>query len=108
MQFQNPANDYIESSSSPLSWLWCLLFGPIYFLVKGNFFHALVHFLLSAMTFGIAMLIYPFFVYGINRTYYLKRGWKVYVPAKVETVETSKEEDDKQQALINRAKGIYS
>ena len=105
MKFQNPSNDYIEESAGALSWLWCLLFGPIYFLVKGNFFHALISFILAICTFGVSHLIYPFFVYGVNRTYYLKRGWKVYVPAKVET---SKEEDDQQQALINRAKGIYS
>ncbi len=106
MKFQNPSNDYIEESAGALSWLWCLLFGPIYFLVKGNFFHALVSFILAICTFGISHLIYPFFVYGVNRTYYLKRGWKVYTAPVPKSAVV--EDENHQQDLINRAKGIYS
>ena len=75
MKFKNPSNGYIEVSSSPLSWLWCLLFGFIYFLVRGNVLHAVISFVLVFCTLGISQLIYPFFVYGINKSYYLKKGW---------------------------------
>ena len=75
MQFKNPQNGHVESSSGPLSWLWCFLFGPIYFLFKGNYRHALIHFLIFWPTFGISLIVYPFFVYTINRNHYLRMGW---------------------------------
>ena len=75
MQFRNPSNNYVESSGSAFTWLWCLLFGPLYFLVKGNIFHAILSFVLALFTLGISHLLYPFFVYGINRRRYLRDGW---------------------------------
>ena len=74
-KYKNPQNGYVETANSALSWLWCLLFGPLYFLVKGNIFHALISLFLAILTLGISHLLYPFFVYGINRRKYLKQGW---------------------------------
>lgn len=74
--FRNPNNDYTEAASSHLSWLWCLLFGCIYFLARGNYRHMLLSFLFAVFTFGFSHLIYPFFVYPINDAYYLRKGWK--------------------------------
>ena len=73
--FTNPANNYREESSGPFSWLWVLIFGPIYFAFKGNWKHVFIWLILAFITSGISALIYPFFVYGINDKHYLKRGW---------------------------------
>jgi hypothetical protein len=74
-RFTNPSNSYTEEASGPFSWLWCLLFGFFYFAVKGNWKHAIISLLLAVVTGGISWLIYPFFVYGINRRFYQNRGW---------------------------------
>ena len=73
MKFKNPLNGYVEEVSSV--WLWVLLFGTIYFAVKGVWTHALVSFVFALLTAGISWLIYPFFASGIMRKYYLKKGW---------------------------------
>jgi hypothetical protein len=75
MIFKNPQNDYIEESASPLSWLWVLLLGPLYWVLRGVWTHAIAHLILALLTYGIAHLIYPFFTYYILRKSYLKRGW---------------------------------
>tara|TARA_B100000927_G_C16422098_1_gene451793 strand:- start:207 stop:443 length:237 start_codon:yes stop_codon:yes gene_type:complete len=76
MKFKNPQNNYVEKVSSPLSWLWVLLFGPIYWAIQGVWRHAVVHFVLAVITFGVLHLIYPFFTYSILRKHYLKLGWE--------------------------------
>lgn len=76
MKFKNPKNNYTENVSSPLSWLWVFLFGPIYWAVQGVWRHAVVHLVLAIITVGIAHLIYPFFTYSILRNHYNKSGWK--------------------------------
>ena len=76
MKFKNKTNGYIEIVSSPISWLWVLLFGPIYWVVKGVWRHAVIHFILFLISFGILHLIYPFFTYSILKKHYLKNGWE--------------------------------
>ena len=75
MQFTNPTNNHTETVYGPISWLWVLLFGPIYWAVKGIWTHAVVHLALALLTFGIVHLIYPFLTYRIIRKHYLKIGW---------------------------------
>jgi hypothetical protein len=73
MRFENPANGYVEEvTNAPL---WCLLFGCIYFAVKGVWTHAVAALLLALVTFCISWLVYPFFATQIMRTHYLRRGW---------------------------------
>lgn len=73
MKFRNPANDYVEELSAP--WLWCLLFGGFYFIVKGVWAHALISFLLSIVTVGLIWFVYPFFANGIMKKHFLIKGW---------------------------------
>ena len=73
MYFQNPANGYIERVNLPF--LWTLLFGPIYFAVRGVWTHAVVSFFLAMLTAGLSWLVYPFFAKGILETNYLRKGW---------------------------------
>ena len=64
-----------QIKTGPLSWLWSLLLGPIYFAMKGKWRHALVSLLLtivagalSSWLYGMlaAWLLYPLLVEGIN------------------------------------------
>jgi len=75
MQFKNPMNGYVETSTGTLSWLWCFLFGAIYFLVKGNFKHVLLYIIFACLSVGISWFVYPFFVRSINDAKYLRAGW---------------------------------
>ena len=74
MKFKNPSNGYVEEVSA-VAWLWVLLFGTIYFAVKGVWTHALVSLILAVLTAGISWLVYPFFASGMMRRHYLKKGW---------------------------------
>lgn len=73
MVFENPANGHVEESV--YCWVWTLLFGPLYFAVKGIWGHVLISFVAALLTFGISILIYPFFAEEVVRGHYLKRGW---------------------------------
>ena len=73
LQFQNPENGFIEEvANAPL---WVLLFGGIYFAVKGVWTHAVAGILAAFCTCGLSWLIYPFFADQIMRTHYLRKGW---------------------------------
>ena len=73
--FKNPANDYIETVGSE-TWLWVLLFGSLYFAVKGVWTHAIVSAVLAFFTCGASWLIYPLFAKDIMVSHYLQKGWK--------------------------------
>tara|TARA_R110002074_G_C12294533_1_gene644399 strand:+ start:509 stop:811 length:303 start_codon:yes stop_codon:yes gene_type:complete len=83
MQFKNPLNGYIEQSTATFSWLWCFLFGAIYFLVKGNWKHVFLYIIFAVCTLSISMFIYPFYVRKINDAKYLRAGW---IPVTGDTV----------------------
>jgi hypothetical protein len=52
MKFRNPANGHEEEVGH--AWLWCLLFGFIYFAIKGVWTHAVASFALAIVTAGIS------------------------------------------------------
>ncbi len=74
MQFKHPGNGYIEEVPA-LAWLWTLLFGSIYFAVRGVWTHVLVSLVLAVSTLGFSWLVYPFFAKSILEKSYLKKGW---------------------------------
>lgn len=74
-RFRNPSNGY-EEEVSGLAWLWVLLFGCIYFAVKGVWPHAVAGFLLAFVMFGLSWLLYLFFAFGIMRAHYRRMGWR--------------------------------
>ena len=80
MKFQNPTNGYIEEVPGA-AWLWTLLFGSLYFAVRGVWGHAVVSLVLAFCTFGLSWLIYPFLAQGILEKQYLRKGW-IRVPDK--------------------------
>lgn len=83
MRFKNPANGHVEEATSGMSWLWALLWPPIYYAVKGIWTHAVVSlvlaWLIGGATFGIGTLIvglfYAFLNGSIVRKHYLGKGW---------------------------------
>ena len=69
----NPVNGY--KGHNNLAFLWCLLFGTFYFLLKGIYKHAIISLIASVCTFGFAWLIYPFFAPSIVENFYLEKGF---------------------------------
>ncbi|MBK6895419.1 MAG: DUF2628 domain-containing protein [Alphaproteobacteria bacterium] len=74
MKFRNPISQRIEVVKE--AFLWCLLFGPIYFLYKRAWLHAIISLLLLFPTGGVSWLIYPFFARRIVVKQYKKKGWQ--------------------------------
>ena len=74
--FKNPENGNIEATTRK-DFYWCLLFGFLYFVKKKMWFHAVLSFVLSIGTYGISILIYPFFVKSILQKEYVKKGWEI-------------------------------
>ena len=74
--FKNPENGNIEAITRN-DFYWCLLFGFLYFVKKKMWFHAVLSFVLSIGTYGISILIYPFFVKSILQKEYVKKGWEI-------------------------------
>lgn len=74
MKFRNPLNGYEEKARCP--WLWCLMFGSLYFAVRGIWSHAVISLVFAVTTGGVSWIIYPFFASGIVRKNYLRRGWE--------------------------------
>lgn len=73
MKFKNKSNGYTEEAN--LCWLWCLLFGSLYFAVRGVWTHMIVSFILAILTMGISWIFYPFFASEIIEKKYLRDGW---------------------------------
>ena len=74
--FEHPSNGYRVTVSDGACFVWTLLFGGLFFLVRGNVRHFVIGFILGACTLGISWLLYPFFASGILRTMYLERGYR--------------------------------
>lgn len=87
MKFTNPANGHTEQVLGTFHWLWCFLWTPIYYAVKGIWTHAIVSLLIGWLIGGaigwailfmpvfIVSLIYAFLNKSIVRSYYLRKGW---------------------------------
>jgi hypothetical protein len=72
-KFRDPQTGYEESIEN--AGLWCLLFGSIYFAVKGVWSHAVISLVLAFSTFTLSWFVYPFFARGILERHFQRRGW---------------------------------
>lgn len=70
----HPLNNHPEEIYEGFSWP-CLLFGCMWYLVKGMFGWAIVNFLVAFFTFGISLLIFPFFANNHRKESLLKKGY---------------------------------
>ena len=57
------------------AWLWCLLFGPFYWLARENYKHFVMSALLVFVTGGLSLIVYPFFANQINLRRYRRDNW---------------------------------
>ena len=73
--FENPANGYRVKVDSFTAWLWTSIFGPFFFLFRGNTLHFFLWWLF-ALT-GVGGFIYPFLAASILRRMYFERGYRV-------------------------------
>ena len=53
--------------STGLSWLWCFLFGPLWFIFIGSWKWAVIAIFAAIVTFGLSVIIMPFFAYVAHR-----------------------------------------
>ncbi len=79
-----PKSNHDELQTAPLSWFWCLLLGPIYFLMRGKWRHALASLLLTFITgvlsswlyaLIVAWLLYPLLVESVNAWTRPRESW---------------------------------
>ena len=59
-----------------LAWLWTLMFGSLYFLIKENWIHTVLSAILAILIFGMSWLVYPFLSKKIMIKHYLKNDWE--------------------------------
>ena len=66
--------NYIETCKAPR--FFSLLFGPLYFIFKGSVRHAVISFILAALTGGVSHFIYPLFTKSALRGHYGRKGFE--------------------------------
>lgn len=76
LNFKNPHNGRLREAPVGFSWT-TLFFGPFPALFRGHYAGALIIFLVTAVTSGIAGLIFPFFYNKWYVNYLIKDGYKV-------------------------------
>ncbi len=57
------------------AWLWSLLFGFLYFAVKGAWGYCLLTLVLAVCTAGLSWFVVPFFAHRMMERHYLRGGW---------------------------------
>lgn len=70
----HPINGAIEEIFEGFSWP-CFFFGALWFLQKGMWGWAIISFILSVCTWGVAWLIFPFFANSLHADSLIKRGY---------------------------------
>lgn len=78
MKFKHPVTDYVEEPR--FCFLWCLLFGCLYFAAMRCWTHAVISLVAAVVTGGFSWLVYPFFAKRVITRQYLRAGWTL-VPA---------------------------
>lgn len=84
MKFRNPTNGHVEVVTA--AWLWTLLFGGLYFIVRGLWAPLIVWILLevgiylaigtsATALFLIINIIFAAMAGGMVRNAYLRKGW---------------------------------
>ena len=73
--FRDTKNQNKIYYASSVSWLWTVLFGPIFFAFKGMWIHFIILLPLSLFTFGLASLIAAFFANQWVYNHYKSKGY---------------------------------
>ena len=78
MKFRNPSNGYVETAGEIIwSPLVTLIFGPIYFAVKGCWGAFVIYVLLCipVVTILVVWIVAPFLAYSTVNNRYRRMGW---------------------------------
>lgn len=75
MRFRNPTNGYETRGGGAASILWAFLFGPLYFIARGVWSHAVISLVLAVITVGASWLVYPWFAPMLINRHFLRAGW---------------------------------
>ena len=70
---EQPTTEATRTILGPLHWLWCLLFGFVYYAAKGMWGMAVI----SLFTFNGLIVILPIMNKGLVRKHYENLGWKI-------------------------------
>ena len=70
---EHPISEAVRTIIGPFSWLWCFLFGPFYFAVKGMWGTALI----NLVTLNGQIVIMPIMNRLLVRKHYENMGWKI-------------------------------
>ena len=73
LAFRNPETNEVENIQ--LSWLYILLFGPLYFLYKRIWLHAFLCGVLSIFFLPFSTMVYAYFSKTVLRKYYNDNDW---------------------------------
>lgn len=74
-RFKNPANKHVETVTTSFTWLWALLWAPLYFAVKGMWGWAIISFAFAVVTLTMSNIVFAFAVYPIVKKKYNHAGW---------------------------------
>ena len=80
-RYRNPQNGYEEHTDGVIGFICAFLFGPLYFLVKGCFGHAIIYVIIVfCLAFAWPLIPFVWLGYaiaapGIVRRQYLRKGW---------------------------------
>ena len=70
---EHPISGTVRTILGPFHWLWCFLFGFLYYLGIGMWGMALV----SLFTINGLLIIMPIMNRSFVRSYYEDRGWRI-------------------------------
>ncbi len=80
LSFENRFSGFRKDVVIPAAFVFCLIFGPLYFAVQGNWRHAIAAAVLAAVTDGVSWLIYPFFIRRLTLAHHERTGWRRIYP----------------------------
>lgn len=81
----SPTGEKEIEISSPL--MWTSFLGPLYFAYHRIWLHVAISAVLSVLTYGISVLVYPFFAENIVMQHYKSMGWTVKGQEKAQEVD---------------------
>jgi hypothetical protein len=74
--FREPTTGEVVTATTPLTWLWQLLFSPIHFAYHRAWVPAIISIVAMLFTFGLSGIIFAFLGYWILPKHYLRAGWQ--------------------------------
>jgi len=74
--FINKLNNHKVNDGGAFAVLWCFVFGPLYFAIRGNWSWFFIALILIPTTLFLSVVVVPFLAPRINRSNLLNRGFQ--------------------------------